>query len=58
MELLGLGAIVLYFFIALRFWQGFHRTYYTQSRFVLSVLWLPLLMNKSYRENFRRALLG
>ncbi|HIK24898.1 MAG: hypothetical protein P3X23_007190 [Thermosynechococcus sp. Uc] len=58
MKLLGLGAIVLYLLIALRFWQGFHRTYYTQSRFILSVLWLPLLMNKSYRENFRRALLG
>ncbi|MFN4066977.1 MAG: hypothetical protein ACK4K5_07140 [Thermosynechococcus sp.] len=58
MELLVLGAIVLYCLIALRFWQGFHRTYYTQSRFILSVLWLPLLMNKSYRENFRRALLG
>ncbi|BCX12333.1 MAG: hypothetical protein KatS3mg067_1271 [Thermosynechococcus sp.] len=58
MELLVFTTIVLYLFIALRFWQGFHRTYYTQSRFVLSVLWLPLLLNKSYRQNFRRALLG
>ncbi|AHB87738.1 hypothetical protein NK55_01875 [Thermosynechococcus sp. NK55a] len=58
MELLGFAIIVLYLLIALRFWQGFHRTYYTQSRFVLSVLWLPLLLNKSYRQNFRRALLG
>jgi len=56
--LLTLGAIALYLFIAIRFWQRFDRTYYSQSRFLLSALWLPLLVNKSYRENFRRALLS
>ncbi len=56
--LLILGAIALYLFVAIRFWQRFDRTYYSQSRFWLSALWLPLLINKSYRENFRRALLS
>jgi hypothetical protein len=56
--MLTVGAIALYLFIAIRFWQRFDRTYYSQSRFLLSALWLPLLLNASYRENFRRALLS
>ena len=45
-----------------KFWKGFKQTNFEQniaSRLFLSALWLPLLIvNKSYRKNFRRALKG
>lgn len=45
-----------------KFWNGFKQTNFEQSminRLFLSALWLPLLVvNKSYRKNFQRALKG
>ena len=44
---------------AWKFWRGFHRTNFSQGRLHLTLLWpLFLVMNKSYRENFNRALKG
>ncbi|OKH28160.1 hypothetical protein NIES1031_06220 [Chroogloeocystis siderophila 5.2 s.c.1] len=44
------------------FWNGFHRTTFSRSlpnRLSLSLLWPVLLIsNKSYRQNFRKALRG
>ncbi len=45
-----------------KFWNGFHRTNFSRSltnKLSLSVLWPALLIaNKSYRQNFRKALKG
>lgn len=45
-----------------KFWNGFKQTNFEQNminRLFLSALWLPLLVvNKSYRKNFQRALKG
>jgi hypothetical protein len=44
---------------AWRFWKGFHRTNFSQGKVGLTLLWpLYLIANKSYRENFNRALKG
>lgn len=45
-----------------KFWTGFHRTNFSRNlpnRLALSLLWPALLAaNKSYRQNFRKALKG
>jgi hypothetical protein len=45
-----------------KFWKGFKQTNFEQNiinRLFLSTLWLPLLIvNKSYRKNYQRALKG
>lgn len=45
-----------------KFWKGFQRTNFSRSlpnRIVLSLLWPVLLVaNKSYRQNFTKALKG
>jgi hypothetical protein len=41
-----------------KFWQGFHRTNFSQGRLYLALLWPVMLANKSYRQNFNRALKG
>jgi hypothetical protein len=42
-----------------KFWTGFHRTNFSQGKLYLSLLWPVLLVvNKSYRQNFNRALKG
>jgi hypothetical protein len=42
-----------------RFWKGFHRTNFSQGRVSLTLLWPIFLMaNKSYRQNFGKALKG
>ncbi|MGF1566828.1 MAG: hypothetical protein ACFCVD_01930 [Nodosilinea sp.] len=44
---------------AWKFWTGFNRTNFSDGRVKLTVLWpLFLALNKSYRENFNRALKG
>jgi hypothetical protein len=44
---------------AWRFWNGFHRTNFSQGKVGLTLLWpIYLIANKSYRENFNRALKG
>jgi hypothetical protein len=44
---------------AFKFWTGFQRTNFTQGKLKFTLLWpLFLALNKSYRENFNRALKG
>jgi hypothetical protein len=44
---------------AFKFWTGFNRTNFTEGKVKFTVLWpLFLALNKSYRENFNRALKG
>lgn len=44
---------------AFRFWNGFHRTHYNNNKVSLTLLWpFFLVANKSYRQNFSRALKG
>ena len=53
--------IVGYLVGARKFWKGFRNTNFSAStnRMILSLLW-PILFvaNKSYRQNFRKALKG
>lgn len=58
MNLLWLVLILAYLGGAWKFNQGFHRTNFSQSRLLLVSLWPLLLVNKSYRQNFFRALKG
>lgn len=59
-----IGFILLFAYIlgGWRFWKGFRQTNFDQNllnRLFLSALWLPLLIvNKSYRKNYQRALKG
>jgi hypothetical protein len=42
-----------------KFLSGFHRTNFSGGRIYLSLLWPVLLVaNKSYRQNFTKALKG
>jgi hypothetical protein len=41
-----------------KFWTGFNRTNFSQGRLYLALLWPVLLTNRSYRQNFNRALKG
>jgi hypothetical protein len=43
---------------AIKFWNGFNRTNFSQNRLGLTVAWPFLLFNRSYRQNFNRALKG
>ncbi|MFQ3618085.1 MAG: hypothetical protein SNJ57_14440 [Cyanobacteriota bacterium] len=51
-------ALVIYVGGAWKFWTGFNRTNFNQNRLMLTVLWPLMLLNASYRQNFRRALKG
>jgi hypothetical protein len=50
--------LVVYVGGAWKFWTGFGQTQYSQSRPMLTLLWPVMLLNGSYRQNFRRALKG
>lgn len=44
-----------------KFWSGFNQTNFNRSvgnKITLSVFWPLLLLNKSYRQNFNKALKG
>jgi hypothetical protein len=59
MELIGiiiLGAV--YIGGIWKFLSGFRRTNFSQGRLPLALLWPVLLFNKSYRQNFTKALKG
>ncbi len=58
MSWLWLVLIAVYLGGAWKFNRGFHRTQFTQSRLLLTVLWPLLLVNRSYRQNFGKALKG
>lgn len=56
-----IALIVGYFVGARKFWKGFGNTNFSPgtNRLLLSLLWPVLFVaNKTYRQNFRRALKG
>jgi|GEM_PF-130081 len=61
-KVLGIFVVAGYFWGAWKFWKGFRRTNFQPSlpnRFFLSLLWPALVIaNKSYRQNFQKALRG
>jgi hypothetical protein len=58
-QLLGFAALIIYGVGAWKFWQGFHRTNFSQGRLGLTLLWpVFLIANRSYRQNFNKALKG
>lgn len=58
-SLVGIILIVVYGVGVWKFWNGFNRTNFSQGRLYLSLLWPVLLLsNKSYRQNFTKALKG
>jgi membrane-bound metal-dependent hydrolase YbcI (DUF457 family) len=59
MGLLGFLVLAIYAGGTWKFWTGFHRTNFSEGRLYLSLLWPVLLVaNKSYRQNFNKALKG
>ncbi|MGJ3244747.1 MAG: hypothetical protein ACFE0I_01570 [Elainellaceae cyanobacterium] len=58
MNLLITLLLIVYLGGGVKFWTGFKRTNFDQGRLYLTLLWPVLLMNKSYRDNFNRALKG
>jgi hypothetical protein len=56
--LLGLILLAIYGAGAWKFWTGFGRTNFSQSRLVLTLLWPVMLFSASYRSNFKKALKG
>ncbi|MEL6382904.1 MAG: hypothetical protein AAFQ89_10600 [Cyanobacteria bacterium J06626_18] len=59
LKLLVIGCAIAYVVGAWRFWNGFHRTNFTQGKLGLTLLWpVYLIANKSYRRNFNKALKG
>ena len=54
--LIGVG---VYFWGAAKFWSGFGRTNFTSNRLLLTAMWPALVIaNRSYRQNFQKALKG
>jgi hypothetical protein len=49
---------VIYVVIAWKFWAGFRRTNFVQNRIGLTLLWPVMLISRSYRQNFQKALKG
>jgi hypothetical protein len=59
MNLLILLGLLVYGGGVWKFWTGFNRTNFSSGRLHLSLLWpIFLIANKSYRQNFNRALKG
>lgn len=57
--LIALLLAVIYGGGAFKFWTGFNRTNFTDGKVKFTLLWpLFLALNKSYRQNFSRALKG
>ncbi len=60
-HIIAIALIVGYFIGARKFWKGFRNTNFSPdtNRLVLSLLWPVLFVaNKSYRQNFKKALKG
>lgn len=62
MELVIFGLVLVYAGGIWKFWNGFNRTNFQRTlpnRLRLALLWPALFItNKSYRQNFRKALKG
>ena len=54
----GYIILAIYLIGAYRFWKGFRRTNFSQGRIYLALCWPVLVFNRSYRQNFTRALKG
>ncbi len=56
----GLVVILMigYLFGAWKFWSGFRSTNFMQNRLGLTIFWPVMLVSRSYRQNFRKALKG
>jgi hypothetical protein len=57
-QLFGFVILAIYVVGVYRFWKGFRRTNFSQGKLYLSLLWPVLMFNRSYRQNFTRALKG
>jgi hypothetical protein len=61
-QLIGILLLIVYSGGIWKFWKGFRRTNFSSSvpnRILLGVLWPVLVViNKSYRQNFQKALKG
>lgn len=57
-SVIGVLLVLIYLGGGWKFWSGFNRTNFSQNKFILTILWPVLLMNKPYRENFSKALKG
>jgi hypothetical protein len=58
LKLLLFAAVVVYVGGVWKFWNGFHRTNFSQGRLYLALLWPAFMFSRSYRQNFQRALKG
>lgn len=58
MQFLAFILLLVYVGGGVKFWTGFKRTNFSQGRLYLTLFWPVLLANKSYRQNFNRALKG
>lgn len=58
MSVLGFLAFAVYVGGIWKFWTGFRRTNFSQGKLYLSLMWPVLLVSKSYRQNFTKALKG
>ncbi|WP_017305143.1 hypothetical protein [Spirulina subsalsa] len=62
MQIIGIILLVAYGVGIWKFWQGYNRTNFQPgliNRLGLSLLWPVLLpVNRSYRQNFQKALKG
>jgi len=51
--------LIVYVYGVWKFWTGFNRTNFSSGRLPLALMWpVFLIANKSYRQNFNRALKG
>jgi hypothetical protein len=50
--------VIVYFVGAWKFWTGFRRTNFVQNRLGLTIFWPVMLISRSYRQNFQKALKG
>jgi len=60
-KLIVIALLVAYVGGVWKFWTGFEKTNFERSlptRIGLSLLWPVLLVNKSFRKNFTKALKG
>lgn len=58
MQLLAFLLLGVYVVGVWKFYKGFRRTNFSQGRIYLALLWPALMFNRSYRQNFTKALKG
>lgn len=58
-NIIVLLALAGYVYGVWKFWTGFNRTNFSEGRLPLALMWPVLVItNKSYRQNFNKALKG